>query len=94
VNEFCAHVDRQGDQITVSLCGELDIATAPTLERTLNDLTGHLRFDCADLTFVDSSGLAIFARVDRNGGATLRGVRPNVRRVVEVAGLAHLIADS
>jgi anti-anti-sigma factor len=98
VNEFRAHVDRPlgqgGDPITVVLSGELDIATAPMLERTLGDLTGRIHFDCADLTFVDSSGLAIFARVDRNGGARLRAVRPNVRRVVEVAGLSHLLADS
>jgi anti-anti-sigma factor len=94
VNEFCAHLDRQAEPITVALSGELDIATAPTLERVIDGLTGLIRFDCADLTFVDSSGLAIFARVDRNGGAELVAVRPNVQRVLEVAGLTHLFADS
>ena len=90
---FSARVDRQGDQITVSLQGELDMAAAPTLEQLLTDLEGRICFDCTDLVFVDSSGLAIFARVDRNGGAALRAVRPNVRRVLEVAGLDRLITD-
>ena len=94
MNEFGAHVDGLGDPIIVTLSGELDIATAPVLERALNGAEGSICFDCADLTFVDSSGLAIFARVDRNGGAMLRAARPNVRRVLEVAGLAHLVDDS
>ena len=91
---FAARIDRQGDETTVRLSGELDMASAPTLEQVLDGLTGPVRFDCTDLAFVDSSGLAIFSRVDRNGGATLFGLRPNVRRVLEVAGLGNLIADA
>ena len=94
MDEFSARVDREGDAIVVSLRGELDLATAPTLQELLDDLASPICFDCADLSFVDSSGLAIFARVDRNGGAPLRGVRPNVRRVLEVAGLDGLVADA
>ena len=106
MDDFSARVDREGDAIVVSLRGELDLATAPTLQELLSnlsdlddqgdqdDLAGPICFDCADLSFVDSSGLAIFARIDRNGGATLRGVRPNVRRVLEVAGLDGLVADA
>jgi anti-anti-sigma factor len=94
MNDFSADIDRQGDQITVSLRGELDMATAPTLEQLLDGVKGRVCFDCNGLTFVDSSGLAIFARVDRNGGAALRAVEPNVRRVLEVAGLEGLITEA
>jgi anti-anti-sigma factor len=94
VDGFDARIDRQGQEITVRLSGELDMATAPTLEQALDGVTGLIQFDCTDLSFVDSSGLAIFSRVERNGGATLFGLRPNVRRVLEVAGLGNLISDS
>ena len=93
VDDFGVHVDRQGGAITVRLSGELDMATAPTLERALEGVTGSIRFDCRDLSFVDSSGLAVFARVERAGGARLYSLQPNVRRVLEVAGLGDLIAD-
>jgi anti-anti-sigma factor len=94
MNEFSADMDRQGDQIIVSLRGELDMATAPALEQLLDGVRGRVCFDCTELSFVDSSGLAIFARVDRNGGAALRAVEPNVRRVLEVAGLEGLITEA
>jgi anti-anti-sigma factor len=94
VDDFTARIEPESEQITVTLCGELDMATAPTLEQLLEGVQGRVCFDCTDLAFVDSSGLAIFARVDRNGGAALRAVRPNVRRVLEVAGLDDLIAEA
>jgi anti-anti-sigma factor len=94
VDDFSARIEPQGEQITVTLSGELDMATAPTLEQLLEGVQGRVCFDCTDLAFVDSSGLAIFARVDRNGGTALRAVRPNVRRVLEVAGLDGLIAEA
>jgi len=100
VDGFGARIDPHsnegddGEEITVRLSGELDMATAPALERVLEGVTGRVRFDCGDLAFVDSSGLAIFSRVERNGGASLFGLQPNVRRVVEVAGLGDLIADA
>jgi len=94
VDDFGVRIERQGEEITVRLSGELDMAAAPTLERALDGVSGSIRFDCRDLSFVDSSGLAVFARVERAGGARLYGVRPNVRRVLEVAGLGGLIADS
>jgi len=93
MDAFAARLDRQGDQITVFLSGELDLASAPTLDRVLDGVTGRIRFDCAELEFLDSSGMAVFARVERNGGATLRGVRPNVRRVLEIAGMDCLILN-
>lgn len=90
---FAAHLDRRGDHITVFLRGELDLATAPTLEEVLAGVTGRIRFDCAGLTFLDSSGLAIFSRVDRNGGAALCNVTTHIRRVLEVAAMGDLIEE-
>jgi anti-anti-sigma factor len=90
VDSFTVSVDRDSDPITVVLGGELDMATVPTLEQVLDGLEGRICFDCEHLTFVDSSGLAVFSKVDRNGGAVLRNVSPVVRRVLEVVGLDRL----
>ena len=89
---FSARVEQQDGTTTVFLQGELDMATVPQLERELEGVNGAVIFDCTELSFVDSSGLAVFSRVDRNGGTTLRNVKDNVQRVVEVVGLDHLLA--
>ena len=91
---FSARLGHDHGVTTVFLEGELDMAAAPELERELAGVTGPVVFDCAELSFVDSSGLAVFSRVDRNGGATLRNVGGNLRRLLEVVALEHLVGDT
>jgi anti-sigma B factor antagonist len=59
---FRADLIRRHDGVdVVALTGELDIATAPVLQRRMDDLVtiGKARIvvDCADLSFIDSSGV-------------------------------------
>jgi anti-anti-sigma factor len=77
----------------VYLSGELDLAVAPILTQDLEELGGHITFDCSELEYIDSSGLAIFARVARNGGATLRNANDLVFRILEITGLDDLHAN-
>jgi anti-sigma B factor antagonist len=55
---------RDGDAVTLTLTGELDIATAPRLEEALGSaLAGkpaELTLDLRPLSFMDSSGLRQF----------------------------------
>jgi anti-anti-sigma factor len=90
VNDFTARVEGTNGDVTIVLSGELDMATVRRLEQALEGLTGQICFDCTDLTFVDSSGLAVFSRVDRNGGATLRNPSAQVCRLLKIVGLEHL----
>jgi anti-sigma B factor antagonist len=84
----------------VAVSGEIDIATAPSLERALDAaiMTSHGAFvlDLSDVGFLDSSALhallrarALLAREDR----ALAIVCPPgpVRRLFEVAGIADLL---
>jgi anti-sigma B factor antagonist len=85
----------------VTLRGELDLATAPDLLRTLQHLLDQritaLTLDLADLSFIDSSGLGTLCRVladAQERGATLEldRVPDHARRVLEITGLTELFS--
>jgi anti-sigma B factor antagonist len=54
----------QDERATLSIAGELDIATAPRLQDAVSAVLEQgalgIRLDLARLTFVDSSGLRLF----------------------------------
>jgi anti-sigma B factor antagonist len=79
----------------VSVEGELDLFTAPSLKRTLVEAlqTGSSRFilDLSLTTFIDSTTLGVLVGVTRRleDGVRLGIVcaRPNVRKIFEFSGL-------
>ena len=79
------------------LSGELDMESYDELSRILLtsfDGGGDIELDLADVTFVDSSAIRLFAQLHRstngNGRLILIRPQPQVSRVLEVAGLADL----
>jgi anti-sigma B factor antagonist len=93
--EFAVGEREDGDLRIVRPAGELDIATAPRLERALLDGRGRgdrVVLDLADLEFIDSTGLRVIIRAveaAERGGWDLR-LRPGptaVHRVFEIAGV-------
>ena len=90
---FSVTSERENGHHVVRLVGELDIATVPILESALDGIGGRVIFDCAELEFVDSSGLNIFATAASNGGATLRNVSDTLRRTLEITCLDSLCED-
>ena len=90
--------DFSGDRILV-VHGELDIATAPELRRLLDGLRARhhaVVLDLAEVTFIDSTGLSALmdaqAESARNGwDFSVRHPSAAVRRVVELAGLQHVL---
>jgi anti-anti-sigma factor len=85
--------------IVLVLRGELDMATAPHLERRARDAGrgGHLVLDLRGLGFLDSGGLSALVRLEREargaGGGLSCLVQPDghVRRVLDVTRLAELL---
>jgi anti-anti-sigma factor len=77
----------------LTVTGELDCRTAPTLERALRGATtGDCVVDCAGLTFIDSVGIATLVRhkagCDADGRAfMLTNLGGTARRAMEVCGL-------
>jgi len=86
---------------TVTMHGELDLATAPDVEERATLLLrrqpiDRLTFDMAGVPIVDSAGLAALVRISQRAhavGCTLEliNVSPFVRRVLDVTGLADVL---
>jgi anti-anti-sigma factor len=76
--------------------GELDLATAPQVERLLDDDAPPLVVDLSECSFVDSSGLRVLvaaARRSDESGARLAVVtdEPAILRVLEITALAEMV---
>lgn len=96
----CALIEGSPDAALVRVAGELDIATAPILQRTLRETcnrAGVVVLDLRELTFMDSSGLRVVIDACRDAARDerlllrLRGPA-HVERVFEITGTAASIA--
>lgn len=97
-------IERGDGVATVVVSGDVDLATAPAMERTIDEAIAADGVDAVvvDLTgvgFLDSSGIAALLKgrrlADRRG-ATFRvtGARGMVRRIFELSGVwEHLCGD-
>jgi anti-sigma B factor antagonist len=88
------------DPVVISVTGEVDLATAPELERSLGDAltrpgaTG-VSVDLSKVAFMDSAGLRVLVtalRAAEDGQRTLTLHEPHqqVRRIIEIAGLGEI----
>jgi anti-anti-sigma factor len=98
-NFVCSWTDGGPDAAWVHLAGELDIATAPQLERTLRDPALQARLvvvDLRELGFIDSFGVHVIveasvrARRDGRRLLLLRG-RPCVDRLFALTPSANQV---
>ncbi|HLY50903.1 MAG TPA: STAS domain-containing protein [Solirubrobacteraceae bacterium] len=79
----------------VVLTGEIDLASAPELKATLNDLCGHgyMQFvlDLSGVSHMDSTGLGVLVgfqnRLEGDGRLSLAAVPPNLARLIRMLGL-------
>ena len=88
--------------LTLSLSGEIDHHGAGRLFRELdqeldNLLPRSLTVDCAGVTFMDSSGIAVLLRLRQRmealgGSLRVTGLREQPGRVLRAAGLERLIS--
>jgi anti-sigma B factor antagonist len=93
------HPDR--DRVIVRLTGELDLAEAPIVAKTIEELLevgfDRIVIDLRSLSFMDSTGLRMLldarrtARAGRAELALVRGPR-EVQRVFEITGTESLFA--
>jgi anti-anti-sigma factor len=86
----------ENDVVLIEVEGEIDAHTSRKLDKTLNDLfaQGHSRLvlDASQVGFISSAGLRaiIFAQREasqRGGQLRLCRLKPQARRIFEMAGL-------
>jgi anti-sigma B factor antagonist len=78
--------------IEVRISGEVDISNIDHVHRSVDPVTGlgaqQVVFDLSELSFIDSSGLALLLSVaEKVPSVLLRNASRSVRRVIEVTGL-------
>ncbi len=76
----------------ISLAGELDLASVEAaragIEHYLATGPSQVTFDLRELTFMDSSGIALLVQISNEvEKVSLNNVTPIVRRVLEATGL-------
>jgi anti-anti-sigma factor len=90
----------QAQVVRVRVSGEVDLRTAPELERALVQeicAAREVLLDLSGISFIDSSGLRVIVIAARaaqsNGGALALDSRlpAQARRVLEITGLQSLI---
>ena len=87
--------DREGVAV-LTVSGELDLASAPILERQLDAVDAHgahLVVDLSECGFIDSTGLTVLVQAAARDGRSLVLLAPNpkVRRLLELTRVETLM---
>jgi anti-sigma B factor antagonist len=95
VSGFESELDGSGVPV-VHLFGELDIATVPCVEAEMEAVVTRadrrIVFDLAQVTFMDSSGIAMLLRAAASvGDVAVRNPSAVVLRVLEATGLTGIL---
>ena len=93
-----------GNRLVLALNGELDLTTSDALAQALDEILNHfpqkqVALDLGEVDFIDSSGLGVilgrYRRLRQQGRQlSLVSVKPNVRGVLEIAGILSLVPVS
>ncbi len=93
---FTVSSTRADEMITVSCSGELDIATAPDVEREIAravtpDAPKLVRLDWSGLTFMDSTGIRLLLttvrRCKESGRELVWDLSPAAQRALDAVGI-------
>lgn len=89
---------QSGDSLTIDIIGRLDAATAPQLEKELNNsLTGikSLILDFSQLEYIASAGLRVLLvaqkRMNKQGSMTIKNVTEEVKEVLDMTGFINFL---
>jgi len=87
---FTAIGEVTGDRVTVAVTGEVDMSTADAMvHAATKDGAGAAQLDLRGVTFFDSAAIhALIQLAERYPGALEVLPSPQVRRVLEISGLA------
>jgi anti-anti-sigma factor len=93
-------VDVPSGTFEVHLRGEIDLICLPQLHQIVaafaRSMAGNVVIDLARVTFFDVTGVGLLVDLHREASIrgcrfSLRNIPPMTRRIIQVAGLAHLL---
>jgi anti-sigma B factor antagonist len=80
--------------------GELDLVTAPLVERQLTEVmpAGETTLDLSCISFIDSTGIALLVSISKTARAhgwrlELRDPSPQVDRLIKLTGVIELLGS-
>lgn len=87
----------ESDQVArFALEGELDIATIEPVRTAVAQAVDrgarHVVFDLAEVSFLDSSALALFSQTSLHAEVTLEHPSDLIRRTIEITGLEAVLS--
>ena len=100
LGDFATPIRFDVDEVIVDVRGELDVATAPSLQDVLDHLMAEgarrIVVDLAEAPFVDSTGVGALLTAHlrmraHRGELVLRSPRPATRRVLQLTALDRLL---
>ena len=93
---------QQGDTLTVHLCGEIDHCAAESLRNEIEMQivrrnAKRLILDFSQVTFMDSSGIALILRSQQrmqllDGSVVIQNIPAQAKRVLDAAGIGRLVS--
>ena len=90
--------ERRGDVLIVTIEGRMDSVTTPRIDATLNGVVSgaddRVILDLSNVDFVNSAGLRLLLKVEKQleatGALVLCGLQKPVQQVLELAGIGKL----
>ena len=92
---FIVDIQPDRSRVRVAVRGELDVATVAEVQRAIDELRDagwdDIVVDVADMSFIDSAGLAVLIAADRRAGRegwrlTVANGRGALDRLMELSG--------
>lgn len=96
--DICLHLDCSGGIPVVAVRGEIDMSTAPKLDRRLQEVAGEghkeVQVDLSGVDYMDSEGLKVLIRLRNtlgdDGEVVISGARDSVSRVLRISGVDRI----
>ena len=93
-----ANVSNEGDVYTIAITGRIDTISSPELEEEFNRIEPRAEkviFDMTEVDYISSAGIrtivAIHRRMVSKDGLVLRGLRKNVRAIINMTGISKVL---
>lgn len=90
--------ERNANSLTVFISGRVDTATAPELERFIEDNTDgvtELILDLKDMEYTSSAGLRVFLKAQKlmnvQGSMKVKNVKSDVMEIFEITGFSDIL---